>query len=103
MTLDCKEIVPKASLINICVKRIQIKYRVFIENHVIQNFAKLIIRVKKTEASVADMGRREVEQNKFQRWNNNRSPFPKRKRKINVVESNPTKKRGSSTNPFGEE
>ena len=85
--LDCKEIVPEASLINICVKGMQTKYRVFIENHVIQNFAELIIRVKSTEASVADMGSREVVQNKFQKWNNNRPPFPKRKRVINVVEA----------------
>ena len=70
----------------------QTKYRMFIENHVIQNFAELMIRVKNTEASVADMGSREVVQNRFQRWNNNRQPFPKRQREINVVETN-TKKR----------
>ena len=79
----------------------QIKYSVFIENHVIQNFVGLMIRVKNTEAE-ADMGSREAVQNKFQRWNNNRLPFPKRKRD-KCCGSKPQETRGSSTNPFGEE
>ena len=57
----------------------------FINNHVIQNFSKLMSRVKTNEASVVDMSNKEGVQDRFKRWNN-RSPFLKRKRKVNVVE-----------------
>ena len=34
------------------------------------------------------MGNKEVMQDRFKRWNNNRPPFPKRKKEVDVVETN---------------
>ena len=64
----------------------QTKYKVFIEIHVIQNFSELMSRVKITEASMADMGSKEVTQDKFKRWNS-KPLFPKRKREVDIVET----------------
>ena len=82
---DCKKMVSEASLIGICIKGMQTKYRVFIENHMIQNFFELMSRRKNTEASMVDMSSKEVSQGKFKRWNN-RPLFPKRQKEVNVVE-----------------
>ena len=40
--LDCKEIVSEVSLMGLCIKGLETKYRVHIENHMFNNFSELI-------------------------------------------------------------
>ena len=42
--------------------------------------------MKNIEASMTDMGSKEVMQDRFKRWNNNKPLFPKRKKEVDVVE-----------------
>ena len=40
---DCKEVASESSLTGLCIKGMQTKYRVHIENHAIPNFSELMI------------------------------------------------------------
>ncbi|PON91621.1 hypothetical protein TorRG33x02_126600 [Trema orientale] len=77
-----------------CVNKMQSEYGGYIENHVITNFAELIERVKKTEITVAETRKKNVQKASTSKPNDNwdrSTPF-KRKREVAVVDQ-PNKNR----------
>lgn len=83
--LDCSEIVSEKELIHICIKGMEANYKMHIVNHTIPNFAELIDKVKKTEATVIEIHKVEVSK-KTNRELRHVSSFPKRKREVSLVE-----------------
>ena len=94
--LDCRDTISETSLVGICVSDLQSKYQLHIENHSIPDFSELMIRVKNTEASLNETDKEEPHGG-IKRWNN-KPPFLKRKREINVVEQSSRDRRNVQNN-----
>ncbi|PON50748.1 hypothetical protein PanWU01x14_221200 [Parasponia andersonii] len=69
-----------------CVSKMQSEYRGYIENHVITNFAELMERVKKTEITVPETRKKNVQNASKPSDNWDRSAPFKRKGEMAVVD-----------------
>ena len=58
--LDCIEVISKKELICICIKGMQVNYKMHIVNHTIPNFSEVMDKAKNAEAIVSEIHKAEV-------------------------------------------